>query len=213
MALLYGPDSFETGVFTGAPYDATVGTPTSDTVTVHSGAKSMKVTTQGRVQRNMTGNTIAATACAVYVEAKPTNVNFLADMLALSMTAGTSCWINIDINGVFELWDWDGGSVNLLQTGPTVTLNTWNWVELYADVSANPWTLSWRVNGANQTNGAPALAATTVIAQYCGTNTSATSFIGYFDDWIGYSGSAGDFPIAEQFYTPITPGGHLIFTP
>lgn len=54
---------------------------------------------------------------------------------------------------------WDGAAFQGTVYGPTVTASTWHHVELWADFSANPWTLAWRIDGVLQTATSTAVAA------------------------------------------------------
>jgi hypothetical protein len=72
------------------------------------------------------------------------------------------------------------------QTGPTLLTGVWYCLEAQIDVSANPWTMDWRVDGVTQTQATGAVAASTLTrfltGQYATSNQDAYTVT--FDDEI-----------------------------
>lgn len=90
---------------------------------------------------------------------------------------------------------WEGGTIT---DGPTVTTNTWYYVELYANVSANPNTLDWAVDTVSQTQVTQAQAATTVSNFRLGTSNAETFTARYDDLIVDTSTSNITFPLGKH---------------
>jgi hypothetical protein len=87
-----------------------------------------------------------------------------------------------------------GGSV---VSGPVVTTNTWYRLDVHMDVSANPNTIDWQVDGVAQTQFSNAVAADTLFSMDLGPTLAGETGTVRFDDWCA-STTSGDYPLGEH---------------
>ena len=66
----------------------------------------------------------------------------------------------VGVSSAGEIWISRDGGTGLTGTGKIIPIQTWVWVELMVDVSANPWLLGVQVDGASETWITNASAAT-----------------------------------------------------
>jgi hypothetical protein len=82
--------------------------------------------------------------------------------------------------------------------GPVVTTDTWYYVELSVDVSANPNVIAWQVDGSAQTGANQGQAATSISTISLGTTNSETMTVRYDDVIVLTDTSAITFPIGPH---------------
>jgi hypothetical protein len=100
-----------------------------------------------------------------------------------------------------------GGS---LTAGPVVTTNTWYRIDVHMDLSANPHTIDWRIDGTVQAQFSNASAADTVAAADLGPTLAAQTGTIRCADW-AVSVTSGDYPLGGTKVVLLKPdtGGSL----
>lgn len=78
----------------------------------------------------------------------------------------------------------------------SISLNQWVRVEFDVNATANPWVVKWKVNGVDQTQAGPGIAATTFIAAGPSVADTFTGTVDY-DDW-AVSLTGADYPLGEK---------------
>ena len=119
-------------------------------------------------------------------------------------------------NGCIILQLWPGSSVHLdiisdnftaqiaggtARTGPAVSLDTWYRIDLKLVTSANPWVLSWSIDGAAQTDATSAIAAADIQYVYFAFSGTFNMFV----DDIVISATSGDYPLGAHGVTELHP--------
>jgi len=87
--------------------------------------------------------------------------------------------------------------------GPVVVADVPYWIDLYYDVSANPWRLRWWVNGVQQTDVTSAQAASTVSGLTIGRVDAVSGTYRYND--VRVSVTAGDAPLGQGIVKTLLP--------
>lgn len=82
----------------------------------------------------------------------------------------------------------------------TITRDVWHLVDLRVNVSANPWTVDWRVDKTAQTQNSFTHAATDLDFFIIGSMDSASGVLTYFDDWV-IADASGDYPLNDEHVT------------
>jgi hypothetical protein len=78
-----------------------------------------------------------------------------------------------------------------------VTSGVWHYVDVRANVAANPWVLDWALDGVDQGRFQPAKAADSVYGNSYGNCDIGGTFSVYFDD-LAFSRTSGDYPIGPK---------------
>ncbi len=193
---------FETAVFNSGIgiYNSLTGVVpiTSTTVRAGTGARSMRVndtTNVGQLLQCDTNSTLPASLAiivgSVYFRRDANTPGGRYILTQKAHTATTSPRIQVISNGTLNLVDGDGGTFGSFQT----VVNVWHRIDWKVDISANPWVLSWSVDGVAQTGTTVARAADTFDYFAYGLQAS-TSGDFYFDDLV-LSGTAADYPLGE----------------
>lgn len=160
-------------------------------------------------RKNLTSTTRVAYRVYVYCDTRPaagTRGQLVSNLV--SSPASSHGDIQIDENGVMYAAFWTSAGVleGTESTGPTLALNTWTRLDVLVDVSANPNTIDWKVDGTAQTQASFAQAATSSTNINTGqVNTTATYSV-YFDDLI-VGNAVADFPFGAGHVVMILPGG------
>lgn len=150
MPSVQGTDAFDHGFDVPADYDALFGTPTAVTTPLYqSRLNSLSIDSPGNegVRKNITGSPSRGwQAFPVRIPGNPTTtaVTFCA---IHSVTSNIQARISVNTSGVIHAFIGAGSQ----QNGPTLTADTWYWVEMIYNVSAATHSLLWRVNGTDQT--------------------------------------------------------------
>jgi hypothetical protein len=119
----------------------------------------------------------------------------------------------------FRMTAWPGGDQQIVQFGPvyirvnntgsvgvgtnaalqqstTVAVDsTWHVMEVQADVSTNPWTINWKLDGVQQTAWAPANAASSIQTFTIGSGNTSAVWTAQFDDFV-----VGAFTATTDWY-------------
>jgi hypothetical protein len=104
-----------------------------------------------------------------------------------------------------------GGNID---TAGTYNDGNWHRVDLKANVSANPWTLDWQVDGAAQTAGSISSAANSIRYIQFGTGGGGETWTCQYDDFV-VSATSGDYPLGAHdvlYGVPTGDGTHVAGT-
>jgi hypothetical protein len=125
------------------------------------------------------------------------------DLAAVVPASGSVAWFLYDSGtGRFGV-RWGSGSVTTATVAPAA--GTWYLIELKADF-ASPHTLTWRIDGADQTTASVAEAATTAISLGFGTTATNVAYTANFDDIIA-SRTSTAYPIGNGKVLALAPNG------
>jgi hypothetical protein len=86
----------------------------------------------------------------------------------------------------------------------TIALNTWYYIDLRYNVSANPHTVNWRINGVAQPNVSGAAAATTLDDMRWGSSSDSNLYTANYDDLV-VSHTSADYPIGDGAVKAVRP--------
>lgn len=152
MPTQQGTDSFDHGFDVPADYDAVFGSPTSAGSPLYQGRNaSLRIdaasgaATHG-VRKNITGSPgLGWMGFPLRISATPAGAVTLAALH--SVTSDKQARIQVNASRVLGAYI-AGGS---LQTGATISVDTWYWIEMIYDATAATHSLYWRVAGSDQT--------------------------------------------------------------
>jgi hypothetical protein len=188
---------FEHGLATisangGGLADAITGTPVVQSTIVHSGSYALKLdaSATNAVTKNISG-TMLVGRLYFYYEALPTND---AMILRVGCASGAYCYFHYRPEDTPDHF-YCGFNGNASDTASSITPVTGQWYRLdfRIDVSSNPYTVSWQIDGTAQTQHSYAAAATTLSTFNLRTGTGLAQIV-YHDDVI-LSATSGDYPI------------------
>ncbi len=128
---------------------------------------------------------------------------------SVSMTDGNSLrWYYKQSSNQFQLY-WDTGTVQTYST--TLSAGVWYRFDIRLNVSGNPHTCDWQVDGHAQTQATLGVAATTINSAGIRLGTSSThTYNCYYDDVV-CSVTTGDYPIGPggtELLIPSADGSH-----
>jgi hypothetical protein len=146
------------------------------------------------IQKTITTSTVVVTSFYVRFGILPTASTHLFRNVLGTSTSAPRLRINGSTNKL-EVEFGSGGtpavSANAMTTG------TWYRIDLKIDVSANPNTIAWKIDGTDQTGHSFAQAADTITAARLGNdNNTTTNTETYFEDFI-CTDVSGDYPLGE----------------
>lgn len=165
----------------------------------------------------------AATAYITYTLATPTvlvgRVYFYPDVLSnpsldaaiISVRTSTTSHMYFHYRPADTTWycGFYGSTSDTPVSGVTITTGNWYRLDFRVNISADPWTLDWAINGVAQTQHTRALAASTITGLRVGSADSTTQRH-YYDDLV-LSLTSGDYPIGAgkvEALLPTTDGTH-----
>ena len=133
--------------------------------------------------------------------------SFAADIKLAKIDTGTGeAWIKITSGGELYIVGEGTPSMSSALSGYNLTVDTWEWVEMMVDKSANPWEYRLRVNGSvASTTGAAA-------ASNCGSDfvllgTTATETYTAYYSYLNYgTATTDDSWLGEQSGPPVASG-------
>ncbi len=211
-------DGFEHGVLSaagGGLYSSIVGGPTIETGIVATGNRSLKCdAASGAAWVSKPVGTVGITVVQFRFRIPST----MPGGYSFSMGRITSGVFNC----FFHIGDTTARTVRMLLSDGTTTdtavnanyvLNQWHLICAKLDVTANPWTVVWQLDGVTQDPVSLANTGGTVATTVdLGPNAGAPSLLMYFDDWVAATGSAGDYPMNKRVlgYSPQVRGTHLL---
>lgn len=154
---------------------------------------------------------VAVWAASVYVKfaALPTADSVVIQGEATAGTANPSIVFNNSTGKLcLAVANSDNTSIaDKADFGAVVTTDTWYLVDLRFNVSANPWALIARMDGANEGSTTSAQGADTIDAIRFGhTGAAGPAHTTYFDDVV-ISGTSGDYPIGAHAVAGLLPAG------
>lgn len=129
-----------------------------------------------------------------------------SDFISVQVSGGNLVFIQAHSgDGNLHLHFYDGVTeTTLVDSGVVMANDTWYWIELMIDSSANPWVIKWafmKDGGARQvqTDGGVAKAAYTftqvAVGPRCWTDAGG---VAYSDDLHIYTGSTADYPVPPK---------------
>jgi hypothetical protein len=128
----------------------------------------------------------------------------VAALAGVNVTAGSPLTLRYTTSTGKLAVGFTGGTA--VQASTQVSAGGWQLVELMVDVSANPRTAKWRLNGVEQPAASKAETAAAVANAFLGSTVSADVYTGGYDDII-LSAAAGDYPFGDGRSLLLLPDG------
>lgn len=195
---LYVRDGFEHGDI--GVYSVTTGSPAFVTSPVRTGNKALEIASVAAnesVGYNLpTGNRQVTQSFYIRLAAFPDGTGNLASFVNAS---GNHVFRLPTGNSQFEVIVAAGTPV---VGGPTVALDTWYLIDLFADSSTGTASIACKVDGGTEFSASRVQAAADITVARIG-QTNANTVTMYYDDW-GVSVTNGDYPIGVHAYTDPT---------
>ena len=206
------PDTAWYGIFNGAPGTAG-GTPSFSSTYAHSGTYSHRVNNSGSGNSYNQWN-LGAAGCGgsassaylvarvwCYLEALPSGDS---QLFQANTTGAIALRIGVDSSGhIFSKMGPDTTSYGT----EVVAADSWFSIDVKWDVSANPWTCDYKVNGVAETQDTYATTSTTITKFYLGCNgTPYAAMDAYLDD-ITLSQTTADYPLPNVSFGYLIPTG------
>ncbi len=186
MAVTFS-DGFESG--NTSAWSTIIGAPTVQSSVVQEGVKALLCTAGQAVSHTIAGgNRTVVLRWWFRTDANPTGARSIIG----GFTASSNVNIQIKTTGVVSVFD----GATEVDTGPNLTANTWYRADMLLDTTANPWSVSWFVNGADQGTTTIAHAATDIISFSIG--NTGTGVTNTYVDYASMSLLSTDYPITDS---------------
>jgi hypothetical protein len=191
---------FEYGPISGlGPFDAvatTGGVPTAEAAVKRSGSYAAKISKSAlgssAVTKTLSGGVLVARV-AVYLDSLPSSN--VAQLASVGVSAGSAA--NLRYSALTKKLELAFGATSGVATATsTVSAATWYLVDLKVDVTANPRTASWRLDGVAQPSASVAEAAATATGMAIGSSVATDVFSAHFDDLV-IASAADSYPIGD----------------
>jgi hypothetical protein len=172
---------------------------------VYEGAGALRINPAASVgywSKNTPGADSNVIVYLIYVRFDDFPANDLFKVLDTTVNAVANCGLGYDVSSN-QFGTWDGGGT-LSTGGPTLVLGTWYRLDLRVNMSANPWVIDAKVNGANLPQETVAAVASTLGEYALGSDSSVDTWDGFFD-YFFVSYTSSDYPIMFTEGVPPAP--------